>query len=106
MKITIQILGLPDLSQALGTRETEVDVPGRTVTVQHALDHLVQHFGPPVRKALYDRQESLNPMIQIALNGKTFIPSDSLDTSLREGDILIFMLLMAGGASEVSGLEI
>ena len=36
-------------------------------------------------------------MIQIALNGKSFIPSDKHHTPLNEGDSLIFMMLLAGG---------
>ena len=101
MQIKIEVLGLPALSEAIGKRETELDLPGGIATVQHALDHLVQPFGPSLRKALYDQQGSLNPIIQIALNGKRFMSPDRLDTALREGDTLTFMLLMAGG----SGLE-
>ena len=105
MKITIQVLGLPMLSEAIGKRETELDLPGQPVTVQRVLDHLVGQFGPSVRKALYDQKGVLNPIIQIALNGKTFIPSDRLGTSLKGGDTLTFMLLMAGGGEMGSGLD-
>lgn len=97
MRIRIEVLGLPDLSQALGKRQTELDVPDRSVTVQRVLDHLIGQFGPSVRKALYDQKGVLNPVIQIALNGKRFIPSGRLDTPLEGGDTLTFMLLMAGG---------
>jgi hypothetical protein len=36
-------------------------------------------------------------MIQIALNGKSLIPPDKHNTSLNEGDTLVFMFLMGGG---------
>ncbi len=98
MKIKIQVLGLPALSQALGNREIELDMPGGTVTVQSIIDHLVQKFGQPIRKALYDQQGTLDSTVQIALNGKKFIPHNRLDTPLTGGDTLTFMLLMAGGA--------
>jgi molybdopterin converting factor small subunit len=98
MKITIEILGLPALSQALGQRKTKLDVSGRTVTVRDVLDRMVERFGSSIREALEDPMGSLNPIIQIALNGKKFVPPDRLDTPLEEGDTLTFMLLMAGGS--------
>jgi molybdopterin converting factor small subunit len=36
-------------------------------------------------------------MIQIALNGKSFIPVDKHDTLLEDGDSIVFMILLAGG---------
>ena len=98
MRIKVEVLGLPALSQALGKRGVELDVPGGTVTVQNIIDHLVQKFGQPIRKALYDQQGTLDSTVQIALNGKKFIPQNRLDTPLTGGDTLTFMLLMAGGA--------
>ena len=97
MKITIEILGLPVLAQAVGMREIELNLPGEETTVQQALDYLVERFGPPVRQALYDEQGSLNPIIQIALNGRYFVALERLDTAIKDGDALTFMLLMAGG---------
>jgi len=101
MKIKIQVLGLPTLAQAVGKREIELDLPEGTPTVQGVLDHLIQQFGSSVREALYDRQGALNPIIQIALNGRKFVAPERLDTPLKGGDTLTFMLLMAGGACGV-----
>jgi molybdopterin converting factor small subunit len=97
MKITIEIVGLPDLAQATGTKEILLDLPGVTVPVARVLDHLVEQSGPPARKALFDRDGVLHPIVQIALNDQSFISPDRLDTPLRDGDTLTFMLLMAGG---------
>ena len=97
MRITIEILGLPVLAQAVGTREIELNLPGKETTVQRALDYLVERFGPSVRQALYDSQGSLSPITQIALNGRDFVAPDRLDTAIKDGDTLTFMLLMAGG---------
>jgi molybdopterin converting factor small subunit len=36
-------------------------------------------------------------MIQIALNGKSFIPLDKQNTLLEDGDSIVFMILLAGG---------
>ena len=97
MKIKIEVVGLPALSQALGKRETEINVPDRRVTIRKVIDHLTQQFGPSAKKALYHPKGDLDFTIQIALNGKKFITRDKLDTSLKGGDTLTFMLLMAGG---------
>lgn len=98
MRLTIEVIGLPGLSEALGGREIQLDLPDKTTTAREVLDKLVQRFGPAARRVLHDRRGSLNPMIQIALNGKAFIPSHRLDTPLSDGDTLTFILLMAGGA--------
>jgi len=101
MKIKIEVLGLPALAEALEKRETELDVPGGTATAGDVIEHLIREVGPSVRAALYGERGSLDPTIQIALNGRTFISSDRLDTPLKEGDTLTFMLLMAGGGRGV-----
>jgi molybdopterin converting factor small subunit len=98
MKIKIEVLGLPALSQALGKKEIELDIPGGSMTVQTVIHSLIQEFGPSAGKALYDPKGNLDSTIQIALNGEKFISPDRLDTPLEAGDTLTFMLLMAGGA--------
>jgi molybdopterin converting factor small subunit len=99
MRITIEVLGLPALAQALGRREATLSLRDGPETVQGVLDHMVDVFGPSVREALYNPTGSLNPVIQIALNGRTFVAPTELDRPLKDGDTLSFMLLMAGGAS-------
>lgn len=98
MKVKIEILGLPALSQALGKREIELNVPGNTVTIRRVIDHIIQKFGPSAKKALFDHEGTLDSTIQIAVNGEKFITRDKLNTTVNAGDSLTFMLLMAGGA--------
>ncbi len=98
MKIKIEVLGLPALSRAIGKREIELDITGRPVTVQRVIDQMIQAFGSSAERVLHDDDGRLDATIQIALNGKEFITRDRLDTVLRAGDTLTFMLLMAGGA--------
>ncbi|MBW2057388.1 MAG: MoaD/ThiS family protein [Deltaproteobacteria bacterium] len=97
MRIRIEVLGLPELSAALAKGETILELPGTSATARDVLGRLIEKFGPPARKALYDQRGALNSLIQIALNGEKFISPNRLDTPLHEGDTLTFMLLMAGG---------
>jgi len=105
VKIKIEVLGLPALSEAIGKREIELDITGRPVTVQRVIDQMIQEFGSSAERVLRDDDGRLDPTMQIALNGKKFITRDGLDTVLRAGDTLTFMLLMAGGTG-VCGVRV
>jgi len=65
--------------------------------VKDVIDELIKSYGKKVRDAFYDAEGNFDLMVQIALNGKSFIPADKHHTPLKEGDNLIFMLLLAGG---------
>lgn len=95
MKVTLKILALPMLSQAVGAKELAIDFEGETVN--DLIEYLVKRFGPQAKQALYDERGELDLMIQILLNGKEWVTHDRLNTPLREGDTLAFMFLAAGG---------
>jgi molybdopterin converting factor small subunit len=61
------------------------------------IDELTKSYGKKMRDSFYDADENFDLTIQIALNGKSFIPADKHHTILNEGDSLIFMVLLAGG---------
>lgn len=98
MRVNIQVLALPMLSEALGAKELTVDFEGEAVA--DLLDHLVLRYGQKAKKALQDESGQLDMSIQILLNGKEWITHDRLDTRLKEGDSIAFMLLAAGGGKE------
>ena len=95
MKVNIDIVGVPMLSDAIGKKKFELDVPGKTV--EDLIQELIRKHGPKVRKVLYGEKATFDPMVQIALNGEKWIPADRHDTTLRDGDTLIFMILLGGG---------
>ena len=95
MKVTLKILALPMLSQAIRAKELVIDLEGETVN--DLIEHLVKRFGPQAKQALYDEKGELDLIIQILLNGKEWVTHDHLDTPLKEGDTLAFMYLAAGG---------
>jgi MoaD family protein len=95
MKINLEFLGFPMVSDVVGKKRLELDISG--MTVKDVIEELINRYGKKVRDAFYDAQGNFDLMIQIALNGKSFIPPDKHNTPLKEGDNLIFMLLLAGG---------
>jgi molybdopterin converting factor small subunit len=95
MKVRVEIVGVPMLSDVIGKKKFELDIPGKTV--KDLLEELIRKYGGKVRNVLYGEKGTFDPMIQIALNGEKWIPSDQHDTTLDEGDTLIFMILLAGG---------
>lgn len=95
MKINVEFLGFPMVSDIVGKKKLELDISGQTV--KNVIDELIGRYGKKVRDAFYDTEGNFDLMIQIALNGKSFIPADKHNTVLNEGDSLIFMLLLAGG---------
>lgn len=94
MKIHLKFF-LPGIKEALGSNELEVALTGDTV--RDLIDHLIVQYGHEVSAALYDEEGKPDPLVQILHNGEEWISTDELDTVLRDGDNLVFMLLMAGG---------
>ncbi len=95
MKINVEFLGFPMISDVVGKKKLELDISGNTV--KNVIDELIKRYGKKVRDAFYDQEGNFDPMIQIAHNGKSFIPSNKHDTPFNDGDSLTFMLLLAGG---------
>lgn len=95
MKINVEFLGFPMVSDVVGKKKLELEFSGNTV--RNVIDELIRLYGKKVREAFHDAKGDFDVMIQVTLNGKTFIPADQHDTPLNEGDTLVFMLLLAGG---------
>lgn len=94
MRVNLQVL-LPALPEAIGGKELEVEFAGETVN--DLLAHLVARYGRKARQALYDEKGELDPVVQVLLNGKEWVPHDRLDTVLHNGDHIAFLLMIAGG---------
>ncbi len=95
MKISVEFLGFPMVSDVVGKKKLELDISGNTV--KHVIDELMERYEKKVRDALYDQEGNFDPMIQIVHKGKSFIPSNKHHTPFNDGDSLTFMLLLAGG---------
>jgi MoaD family protein len=95
VRVTVKTF-LPLLAETMGRQEAEIEFDG--ATVQDLLDHLVRRHGTKARKALYDREGELDPVVQILLNEQGWVGRDELaETALADGDSVTIMMLMAGG---------
>lgn len=95
MKITIEFLGLPNLSGVLG-KKSEIEFPGGTVS--DLTSFLIRRYGPKVRQMLLDSDGQLDPTIQVMINDDGFIPRQQLsEKPVKENDTVRFMLLAGGG---------
>ncbi len=95
VKITIEFLGLPNLSGVLG-KKSEIEFPGGTVS--DLTSYLIRRYGPKIRQMLLDSDGKLDSTIQVMINDDGFLPRQELsEKSLNENDIVRFMLLAGGG---------
>jgi len=93
VKVNLKVF-LPALPEAMGRKELEIEFAGETVG--DLIEHLVARYGRKARQALYE-DGKLDQVVQVLLNGETFVPHDRLDTVLQDGDSVILMMMMAGG---------
>lgn len=95
MKITLEFLGLPNLSSEIG-KKINLDFPGKTIS--ELTSHLVRRHGPKVRQTLLDSDGQLDPTIQVMINDDGFIPRRQFsEKTIKENDTVRFMLLAGGG---------
>lgn len=95
MKIKVKTL-LPQLAEAMGKQEVEVEFAG--TTAGDLVAHLVRQYGRKAREALHDRAGKMDPVVQMLRNEKEWVRTDRLaETTLEEGDTVTLMMLMAGG---------
>jgi molybdopterin converting factor small subunit len=95
VRVKVQALGIIGLLRASGGYEWEMELISGTV--QSLVDELVKVYGQAAREALLKSSGELADEIQILLNGEKWVYHDSLDTTLKEGDVVTIMLPMAGG---------
>ena len=95
MKVKVRLMALPVLAKAMGGKQAEVEFPGETVA--DLVDHLVERYGKPAKEALLDEEGQLDAIIQILVNEKQWVVHDRLEVPLKDGDTVIFMLLVVGG---------
>ena len=95
MKIQIESLGLPTLSKLIG-KSTQIEMADGTVA--DVISNVVDRIGRPARKILLDQKGRLDLSIQVMINDESFLPRDDYEKrSLKDGDVVKFMLLVGGG---------
>ena len=88
MKVNIEIAGLPLYKTFGKNKKITFEVPGKTL--QELIDSLVRKFGSEVKKFLLDKNGDIDMDIRVLLNGATYLAENRMQTSLNDGDTLIF----------------
>ncbi len=95
MKVNVESLGLPAVTKLIG-RRVDIDFPGDTLA--DLIGFLAKRYGQPMRKALLDTQDELDVTIQVMLNDEGHLARDQYSKrALKDGDRVIFMILVGGG---------
>ena len=95
MRVQLEILGVPFLSDVMGKKKIDFEFQGSTVA--DLIAAIIGKWGRKARVALYDNDGKFDPTIQIAINGEMFVPYDDHGLSLKEEDRVTFMMLLGGG---------
>ena len=95
MKVTIKLVGFPDLSKAIGRKEVSLEIS--CGAFGDLLKQLETTYGPTVRKAFLDPEGAVGNHVRVILNGRDNIPRHELSHPLKDGDHLMFVMMMSGG---------
>jgi hypothetical protein len=88
MRVNIEIAGLP-LYKAFGkNKKIEFEFPGKTL--RELIDAMARKFGFEVKKFLLDKNGDVDMDIRVLLNGGTYLSENRMQTSLNDGDALLF----------------
>jgi molybdopterin converting factor small subunit len=95
MKVTVEFLSLPLITQPLGKKKIEIEFQGST------LADLARELGSKIKRAkdmLLASDGAIDNDIQIYINGVDRLDGEARHTKvLSEGDTITFMMLLAGG---------
>ncbi len=95
MKVEVEFLGLPDLSNLIG-RRSEQNMDGKTVS--DLVSHLLVKYGEKVRKYLLNASGDLDMVIQIMVNDEGYLKRDEYPQFiLKKNDNVKFFLMVGGG---------
>ena len=95
MKIQVESLGLPALSELIG-KKAFIEFPGGTIN--DLVSYIVNKHGQRARRSLLDGEAELDMTIQVMINDDGFLRRDEFhNRNINDGDKVRFLLLVAGG---------
>ncbi len=83
---------------AIFTKERKIvmEIPAGG-TIMSLLDILHQKYGKTDGAKMFENKGSIGNVLVILVNGTDIRKEDGLETELHEGDIIVFMPVIAGG---------
>ena len=96
MKVTVDYLG--SVKQTLGLKQAEQVQMKDDAVVCDLLFLLAEKHGDPFKKSVYEPKDTdLKPYYILSVNGVLLNQLNGLKTTLKDGDLLIFMPVVTGG---------
>ena len=95
MAITVEFVSLPNVVKMVGSKTITMDFSGQTV--EELILEVAEKCGKDVKKFLLDETGSLDMMFRVVCNKDEWLHRDQLQRSLRDGDRVTIMMLVAGG---------
>jgi len=88
----------PPLNNTAGQARVQLTLVEQA-TIQTVVDALIERFGSEMRRHLYDTQGRIIPAWSVFVNGEPIQLNrpENLQTVLRDGDDLSFLMNIAGG---------
>ena len=92
----VHVTFLAEFYSITGKKSVEVQIE-EGETVRALLHGLSERFGPDFRKAVFDSSGDTRQNVIIRHNGENIITKKGLETSIRDGDLILIMAAVAGG---------
>jgi molybdopterin synthase sulfur carrier subunit len=92
----IQVQFVSALAIFTKERKTDIEVPaGGTIT--NVLYILHQKYGKQEGAKIFENKGGMSHVLVILVNGTDIRREDGLETELHDGDVVVFMPVIAGG---------
>ncbi|MEJ5377160.1 MAG: MoaD/ThiS family protein [bacterium] len=96
MLVRVEFVGLPELRKQAGSRQICLEL--QEATLGTLLEELQHRYGFVAKKSLLAPQGGqVDQSIQILKNEHEWLSREDLETPLKNGDKITFMLMVAGG---------
>ncbi|MGC8817484.1 MAG: MoaD family protein [Candidatus Hadarchaeum sp.] len=93
MKVKVKFIGA--FRDAAGVKEAEIE---GVTNIDSLFKALVKRFGEKLKEEMFDpKTNRLLDWVFVSLNGKTIRLPEDLDTSLKDGDVVVIYPPLAGG---------
>lgn len=90
------VRGVASFEKILGVREIEFEI-GPECTVNNLIAQLDTKFHGQLGKILYKKDGQQSDTVRVFLNGRDVRFLDQPDPLLKDGDIILFLPVLAGG---------
>ena len=86
---------MPIVTKIVGGKSISFDFSGQTV--DDLISEMINKYGQKLRRFLFDDSGKLDVVFKILLNKTEWIRRDQMNKTLKDGDQVTLMMLVAGG---------